>query len=234
MRVCLCLHPLSPDCVWPCRTARFGNAIISSGMLTLKRSGLLSDMGSLDPECSCFVCKRYTRSYLSNLFGSSPLGAHLVTYHNLHFLKRFMSAMRSSILTGSFEGFVNDFLEKNYPNAEYPRWVVEALTDAGIEFRQKPQPCSKEIAAEEAAAAGAKKDQSYQIKKSHVRQKAKTAEEKEAEKIAKRQRQESEAKQEGAAAAATMDDGAAAPAAAPAAASSSSSVTSPASKKART
>ena len=226
--VCVCVLPV-PDCVWPCRTARFGNAIISSGMLTLKRSGLLSDLGPLDPECSCFVCKRYTRSYLSNLFGSSPLGAHLVTYHNLHYLKRFMTSMRTSILQGNFEKFVNDFLEKNYNNAEYPRWVVEALTDAGIEFRQQPRPCTKEIAAEEALAAanGAKKDQSYQIKKSHVRQKAKTAEEKEAEKIAKRQRQESEAQE----AAATKD---AATTAAAAATAAASSVTSPASKKART
>ena len=206
--------------MWPCRTARFGNAIISSGMLTLKRSGLLQDFGPLDPECSCFVCKKYTRAYLSNIFGQTPLAAHLVTYHNLHFMKGFMSRMRASILDGSFESFVNRFLELNYDNHEYPAWVVDALTDAGHVFQFTPNPCTKEIkaAADATAAAEAKakpKDVSYQVKKSHVRQKAKTAEEKEQEKAAKRQKTEQEGSS--ASASSTSAAAAAAPAAAPAA-----------------
>jgi hypothetical protein len=80
--VCTALGVDMYDCVWPCRTARFGNAIVSSGMLSLKRTTLSDDLGAIDPECACFVCKKYTRAYLSGLFGTSPLGAHLVTYHN--------------------------------------------------------------------------------------------------------------------------------------------------------
>jgi len=171
-------------------------------MLTLKRTQLLTDFGPLDPECSCFVCKQYTRAYLSNIFGQTPLAAHLVTYHNLHFLKGFMRRMRQSIIDARFDEFVNDFLESNYENNEYPSWVVDALTDAGVPFRNAPRPCTKEAKALADAAKAAPKDVSYQVKKSHVRQKAKTPEEKEAERQAKRQKKEQETEAEPAAAAA--------------------------------
>jgi tRNA-guanine transglycosylase len=206
--VCTALGVDMYDCVWPCRTARFGNAIISTGMLELKRTKLNGDMGALDPECECFVCKKYTRAYLSGLFGSSPLGAHLVTYHNLFFLKQFMSRMRQSIIDGSFELFVNDFLDAHYPQHDYPRWVVEALTDAQISFRHIPIPNAKESltigGSVEGGAGGSlppPKDVSYQVKKSHVRQKAKSAEEKEAERAAKRQKTSTNASNASAAAA---------------------------------
>jgi hypothetical protein len=68
--VCTALGVDQFDCVWPCRTARFGNAIVSSGMLSLKRTTLSDDLGAIDPECACFVCKKYTRAY--GLFGTSP------------------------------------------------------------------------------------------------------------------------------------------------------------------
>jgi len=232
--VCTALGVDMYDCVWPCRTARFGNAIVSTGMLTLKRTTLSADLGPLDPECACFVCQRYTRAYLSGLFGSSPLGAHLVTYHNLFFLKQFMTRMRESILAGTFDAFVNDFLEAHYPQADYPRWVVEALADAGVPLRHTPIPSAKDVEADNPnAAAAAPKDVSYQVnktsagpvKKSHVRQKAKTVEEKQMERAAKRQKKEADI---AAAVAATAAGGEAA-----AAAASGDSAAAPPTKKAK-
>lgn len=186
--VCSALGVDMYDCVWPCRTARFGSAIISSGLLQLKRSQYLTDFGPLDPECACFVCKEYTRSYLSNIFGQTPLAAHLLTYHNLYFMKSFMTQLRTSILEGRFEKFVNDFLERNYENHEYPSWVVDALTDAGITFRHAPNPCTAELNKE------APKDVSCMTKKSHQRQKAKTQEERDELKRAKKKQKVEEQK----------------------------------------
>lgn len=174
--------------MWPCRTARFGSAIISSGLLQLKRSQYLSDFGPLDPECTCFVCKDYTRSYLSNIFGQTPLAAHLLTYHNLFFMKSFMTRLRQSILDQKFAAFANDFLERNYANHEYPSWVVDALTDAGVPFRHAPNPCTAEMKKE------APKDVSCMTKKSHQRQKAKTQEEKDLERAKKKQKRNDNAK----------------------------------------
>lgn len=181
--------------MWPCRTARFGSAIISSGLLQLKRTQYLNDYSPLDPECACFVCKQYTRAYLSNIFGQTPLAAQLITYHNLFFMKQYMTSMRTSIIEGRFEAFVNDFLEKNYHNHEYPTWVVNALTDAGVTFRHTPNPCTAEAKAE-ALAAEKKAEAQQQVKKSHQRQKAKTAEEKAQERKAKKQKKEQTNKDE--------------------------------------
>jgi len=185
--VCSALGVDMYDCVWPCRTARFGSAIISTGLLHVKKSSMLTDVGPLDPECDCFVCKDYTRAYLSASFGSTPLAAQLVTYHNLYFLKQFMTRLRTAIIDGRFESFVNDTLERHYPQHDYPTWVVEALTEAGITFRHTPIQPKAEM--EKAKREAEKKDVSYQTKKlSHARQKAKTPEERARDKAAKKQR----------------------------------------------
>lgn len=236
--VCTALGVDMYDCVWPCRTARFGSAIVSTGLVQLKRAQYANDPLPLDPECSCLVCKKYSRAYLASLFGQSPLAAQLVTYHNLHFMKRYMSAMRDSILQGRFEQFANDTLERLYPRADYPSWVVDALNDAGVVFRHQPQQSTAEEERrrrEEAQAAqGHSVDQSYQVKKSHQRQRAKTAEEREAERADKK-RKKKERKQNRAAAqqAAGTQEGSA-PSAASDGAASPASTEEPPTKKAKT
>jgi len=44
------------DCVWGTRTARFGNAITSRGVLNLRNALYAQDFSPIDPECSCLVC----------------------------------------------------------------------------------------------------------------------------------------------------------------------------------
>jgi len=44
------------DCVWAARTARFGNAVTSHGVLNLRHVKYASDFGPIDPECTCLVC----------------------------------------------------------------------------------------------------------------------------------------------------------------------------------
>ncbi|KAI5776330.1 tRNA-guanine(15) transglycosylase-like protein [Geopyxis carbonaria] len=44
------------DCVWGTRTARFGNAITSRGVLNLRSASFATDFSPVDPECLCPVC----------------------------------------------------------------------------------------------------------------------------------------------------------------------------------
>ena len=44
------------DCVWGTRTARFGNAVTSEGVLNFRNAKFANDFGPIDPECSCVVC----------------------------------------------------------------------------------------------------------------------------------------------------------------------------------
>jgi queuine tRNA-ribosyltransferase len=91
------------DCVFPTRIARNGTALTSQGRVIVRDARYAREMIPLDPNCGCPVCASYTRAYLRHLFKAGEiLGAHLVTYHNLYFLKRVMDDIREGLKTGTF------------------------------------------------------------------------------------------------------------------------------------
>ncbi len=105
------------DCVNPTRLARHGSAYTKYGKIAIKAARFAQDMEALDPNCDCKVCKTYTRSYLRHLFkAEETLGARLVSYHNLYFLKTLMRNVREAIQEdrlGDFKtAFFKDFYDK--------------------------------------------------------------------------------------------------------------------------
>lgn len=87
------------DCVMPTRNARNGHLFTSEGIVRIRNSKYKTDTTSLDPNCSCYTCKNYTRSYLHHLDKMKEmLGARLNTIHNLHFYQQLMQKIRLSIL----------------------------------------------------------------------------------------------------------------------------------------
>jgi queuine tRNA-ribosyltransferase len=59
----------------------------------------------LDAQCDCFVCKKYSRAYLSHLFRAGELTSHrLLSIHNIRFLTRLMERARHAIKAGVFSG----------------------------------------------------------------------------------------------------------------------------------
>jgi queuine tRNA-ribosyltransferase len=107
------------DCVLPTRIARHGSAMTSIGKVVIKNKTYEQDMGPLDPNCDCQVCKTYTRSYLRHLFKADEiLGLRLVTYHNLYFLKKLMHDIRNAIKSDSLLDFKKRFFEEYYHTDE--------------------------------------------------------------------------------------------------------------------
>lgn len=53
--VCSCFGVDMYDCVFACRTARFGTAMTRNGFLKLKKQEHLADLSPLDSMCECFV-----------------------------------------------------------------------------------------------------------------------------------------------------------------------------------
>lgn len=99
------------DCVWPTRNARNGQVMTGLGKLYIKNAPCRDDPRPLDPDCSCPVCGRYSRAYLSHLFRSRELSSHrLLSIHNLHFLLRLMETIRASIQDGTFPSAKRKFL----------------------------------------------------------------------------------------------------------------------------
>ena len=94
------------DCVMPTRNARNGTIFTSQGRLSIKREEFKFDKGPLDPECSCYTCRNYSRGYLRHLFLSREiLSMRLNTIHNLYFYQEFFRKMREAIEARSFDVF---------------------------------------------------------------------------------------------------------------------------------
>jgi queuine tRNA-ribosyltransferase len=99
------------DCVLPTRSGRNGQAFTWNGPLNLRNARHAEDTGPLHTDCSCSVCKSYSRAYLHHLTKSGEmLGAMLLTEHNLSFYQALMAGMRSSIASGTMDRFAANFL----------------------------------------------------------------------------------------------------------------------------
>lgn len=103
------------DCVHATRIARHGAAMTSEGRLVMKGKKYAEDLGPLDPKCDCYVCKTFSRSYLRHLIHAEEiLGARLLTYHNLYFLKTLMTDIRKAIQEDRLLDFKKEFFAKYY------------------------------------------------------------------------------------------------------------------------
>jgi queuine tRNA-ribosyltransferase len=94
------------DCVLPTRNARNGQLFTSEGRINIKNARYAEDDGPLDPACSCYTCRTYSRAYLRHLFAAGEIGAStLNTLHNLHFYLDSLRRIREAIVFGRFESF---------------------------------------------------------------------------------------------------------------------------------
>lgn len=101
------------DCVLPTRIARNGTAMTSHGRVIIKNAKYIEDFQALDPECSCYTCKNYSRAYLRHLFKANEiLGLRLLSYHNLYFLLKLMQEIREAIRNDCLLDYRKAFFER--------------------------------------------------------------------------------------------------------------------------
>jgi len=98
------------DCVMPTRNARNGHLFTSEGIVRIRNAKYEKDTAPLDPNCSCYTCKNYSRAYLKHLHRCNEiLGSRLNTIHNLHYYQDLMRDIRKSIEEDRFEEFRREF-----------------------------------------------------------------------------------------------------------------------------
>lgn len=101
------------DCVVPTRYGRNGSAFTSVGKITVRNGAYASDQAALDPDCDCYCCANFSRSYLRHLFNTGEiLGLRLVSYHNVYFFVKLARQARAAVLEGRFGEFKREFLAK--------------------------------------------------------------------------------------------------------------------------
>ena len=97
------------DCVMPTRNARNGSLFTTVGIVRIRNSKYRRDFSPLDPECTCYTCQNFTRTYLRHLhIENEILGSQLHTLHNLHFYTSLMRGIRRAIYDGSFAALTDD------------------------------------------------------------------------------------------------------------------------------
>lgn len=107
------------DCVLATRIARHGSVFTSTGPIPVRNARFARDFSPLDPDCSCDVCRNYTRAYVRHLLQTREvLGMRLTTWHNLAFLSRLMTNMREAIAEDRFDQFRRRFLDTYRGNGE--------------------------------------------------------------------------------------------------------------------
>ena len=110
------------DCVLPTRLGRTGSLFTDDGRINIKGARHRENGAPLDPACDCAMCARYSAAYVHHLFRNEELlGYRLASIHNLRYLQRLCERMREAVLTGSFEAFAGEFLDRYQPADEAVR-----------------------------------------------------------------------------------------------------------------
>ncbi|CAK7244347.1 MAG: hypothetical protein STHCBS139747_005885 [Sporothrix thermara] len=137
------------DCVWPTRTARFGNAITRHGMLNIKHQRYADDFGPIEDGCGCQCCRpapddphsgrpAVSRAFVHHNASKETVSAHLLTMHNVWYQLALMRSLREAILEDRFPARVREFFADLYPGGpkDYPDWAVDALAGVGLHLRE--------------------------------------------------------------------------------------------------
>jgi queuine tRNA-ribosyltransferase len=101
------------DCVLPTRIARHGALMTSLGRINIRDKKYEFDLSAADPNCDCYTCKNYSKSYLRHLYKSEEgLGKRLLSIHNLRFLINLTKQIRLAIQEDRFGDFKKEYFEK--------------------------------------------------------------------------------------------------------------------------
>ncbi|KUK20357.1 tRNA guanosine(34) transglycosylase Tgt [Pseudothermotoga lettingae] len=118
------------DSVFPTRLARHGAALTWKGRLNIKSARFKRDLQPIEENCDCFVCQNYSKSYLHHLFDRKEvLGGILLTYHNLHFMMKFMNKIRNSIEDRTFKTLKREVLDVYGKGKKADLYVDAAISD---------------------------------------------------------------------------------------------------------
>ena len=109
------------DCVLPTRVARHGAIMTSRGRININNEKYKYDYTPLDPNCDCYTCKNYTKSYIRHLHKCDEIfGKTLLSIHNVNFLLKLASDIRQAIKEDRLLDFKEEFLDK-YGHDVYKR-----------------------------------------------------------------------------------------------------------------
>jgi queuine tRNA-ribosyltransferase len=107
------------DCVLPTRVARHGGLFTRHGRINITSARFRAERGPIEAECDCYTCRNYSVAYLCHLArAKEQLYYRLGSIHNIRYMLRLASQVRTAICTGTFPAFRDKFLADYTPAAE--------------------------------------------------------------------------------------------------------------------
>jgi queuine tRNA-ribosyltransferase len=101
------------DCVLPTRLARHGTFWDFDGRHHLRNARYRNQDAPLVPGCDCYACQNHSANYIFHLCQEKEiLGPHLLTIHNLRFLKNLTTEIKRAIREGRYEKFREEFKKR--------------------------------------------------------------------------------------------------------------------------
>jgi len=98
------------DSVFPTRNARHHTCFTGKGNIRITNASMKDDLGPIDPECKCKVCKSFSRAYLYHLAKMNEfIYMRYLSYHNLFFLQNLMREIQKAIEEDRFEEYRKSF-----------------------------------------------------------------------------------------------------------------------------
>ncbi|MBI2915058.1 MAG: tRNA guanosine(34) transglycosylase Tgt [Firmicutes bacterium] len=106
------------DSVFPTRVGRHGTILTGMGRIIVRDAAYATDFSPLDPGCTCYTCRNFSRAYVRHLLKSGEiLGMRLATVHNLFFVLDLVRRARTAIKRGRFPEFRDEF-HRTYRDSE--------------------------------------------------------------------------------------------------------------------
>jgi queuine tRNA-ribosyltransferase len=110
------------DCVLPTRVARHGGLFTSSGRVNIKKAYFRTLHGPIEEGCDCYTCQNYSAAYVHHLARTEEqLYYRLGTIHNIRFMLRLATQLRTAIIEGRYAQFRDEFLARYIPASEQVR-----------------------------------------------------------------------------------------------------------------
>jgi queuine tRNA-ribosyltransferase len=102
------------DCVLPSRNARNGCLFTSQGRVMIKQARYREDRAGLDPACTCYTCRTFSRAYLRHLFVAGEiLFSVLATLHNITYYLTIMRRVRMAIIGNHFPEMMRQIADES-------------------------------------------------------------------------------------------------------------------------
>lgn len=110
------------DCVLPTRVARHGGLFTRDGRVSIKKAHFRTLRGPIEEGCDCYTCQNYSAAYVHHLARTEEqLYYRLGTIHNIRFMLRLATQLRTAIIEGRYAQFRDEFLARYIPASEQVR-----------------------------------------------------------------------------------------------------------------